>query len=81
MSDLTATRSTAIALADERQAMREGYVFLDKKCLLLAGAMLRELRRFDEAKRRLAALQSQAAAALAAALRRHGLQGLQCYPA
>lgn len=61
--------------------MQEGYVFLDEKCVLLAGAMLRELRRFDEAKGRLRALQSQAAAALAAALGRHGLQGLQCYPA
>lgn len=61
--------------------MREGYIFLDEKCLLLAGAMLRELRRFDEASGKLHALQSQAAKALAAALRRHGLQGLQCYPA
>lgn len=81
MSDITATRSVAIALAEERQAMREGYVFLDEKCLLLAGAMLRELRRFDAANRRLRALQSQAASALAAAVRQHGLQGLQCYPA
>jgi V/A-type H+-transporting ATPase subunit D len=81
VSDITATRSVAIALAEERQAMQEGYAFLDEKCLLLAGAMLRELRRFDEARDRLRALQSQAAAALAAALRRHGLQGLQCYPA
>lgn len=81
MSDVTATRSVAIALADERQAMQEGYVFLDEKCLLLAGAMLRELHRYDQAKVRLRAVQSQAAAALAAALRRHGLQALQCYPA
>jgi len=81
MSDITATRSVAIALAEERQAMREGYIFLDEKCLLLAGAMLRELRRFDAASGRLRTLQSQAAATLAAALRRHGLQGLQCYPA
>ena len=61
--------------------MQEGYVFLDEKCLLLAGAMLRELRRFDEESRRLRALQSQAAAALGAAVKHHGLQGLQCYPA
>jgi V/A-type H+/Na+-transporting ATPase subunit D len=81
MSELTATRSVAIALGEERQAMHEGYVFLDEKCLLLAGAMLLELRRFEAAKGRLRALQSQAAAALAAALGRHGLQGLQCYPA
>jgi V/A-type H+-transporting ATPase subunit D len=81
VSDITATRSVAIALAEERHAMQEGYAFLDEKCLLLASAMLRELRRFDEAKARLRALQSHAATALAAALRRHGLQGLQCYPA
>ena len=81
MSELTATRSVAVALADERRAMQEGYVFLDEKCLLLAGAMLRELRRFDAASVRLRGLQARAAAALAAAVRQHGLQGLQCYPA
>ena len=61
--------------------MHEGYVFLDEKCLLLAGAMLRELRRYDAASAKLRTLQSQAATALARALGRHGLQGLQCYPA
>jgi len=81
VSDYSATRSVAIALADERQAMQEGYVFLDEKCVLLAGAMLRELRRFDQARSSLRALQSQAATALATALGRHGLQSLQCYPA
>lgn len=81
MSDITATRSAVIALAEERRSMQEGYVFLDEKCLLLAGAMLRELRRYDEAREKLRSLQSQAALALAAAVKRHGLQGLQCYPA
>ena len=81
MSEITATRSAAIALAEERRSMQEGYVFLDEKCLLLAGAMLRELRRYDEARAALRALQSHAALALAAAVKRHGLQGLQCYPA
>ena len=81
MSELTATRSVAVALADERRAMQEGYVFLDEKCLLLAGAMLRELRRFEAASVSLRSLQARAAAALAAALRQHGFQGLQCYPA
>jgi V/A-type H+-transporting ATPase subunit D len=81
VSDLTATRSAVIVLGEERRAMQEGYVFLDEKCLLLAGAMLRELRRFDEARGKLRTLQHQAAAALAAAVKHHGLQGLQCYPA
>ena len=81
MSELTATRSALVTLAEDRRTMQEGYVFLDEKCLLLAGAMLRELRRFDAASGRLRALQSQAATALAAAIGHHGLQGLQCYPA
>ena len=81
MSTMTATRSAAIALSEERQAMQEGYVFLDEKCLLLAAAMLGELRSLDAAKLRLAPLQSAAATALAAALARHGLQDLQSYPA
>jgi V/A-type H+-transporting ATPase subunit D len=81
VSDVTPTRSAAIALAEERRAMREGHAFLDEKCLLLAAAMLRELQRFDAALRALQALQADAATALASALERHGLQGLQCYPA
>lgn len=81
MSEITPTRSAAMALRDERRAMQEGYVFLDEKCLLLAGAMLQELRRFDEASAALRALLARSAQALAAAVRRHGLQGLQCHPA
>ena len=72
MTELTATRSVAMALGEERQAMREGAVFLDEKCVLLAGAMLLELRRFEAARATLRALQSRAAATLAAALGRHG---------
>ncbi len=81
MSEITPTRSAAMALRDERRAMHDGYVFLDEKCLLLAGAMLQELRRFDAASAALRGLVARSAQALAAAVRRHGLQGLQCYPA
>jgi V/A-type H+-transporting ATPase subunit D len=81
MSDITPTASAVIALREERRAMQEGHAFLDEKCLLLAAAMLRELRRYDEAMKALRALQATAAAALTAALARHGLHGLQCYPA
>ncbi len=45
MTDITPTRGIALELNDERRAMHEGYVFLDEKCLLLAGEMLRELER------------------------------------
>jgi len=60
--------------------MREGYVFLDEKCLLLAGAMLRELRSYETLRGELRALQREAGLALRSAVARHGLQGLQCYP-
>ncbi len=81
MSDLTPTRSLLIALADERRTMREGYAFLDEKCLLLAGEMLRQVRVHQSLARQIAALSGAARRTLGAALARHGLQGLQVYPA
>lgn len=81
MSDLTPTRSLLIALGDERRTMREGYAFLDEKCLLLAGEMLRQYRQYQAASKALAADVRAARRALAAALARHGLHGLQVVPA
>lgn len=81
MSEATPTRSAALALREQARAMREGHAFLDEKCLVLAGAMLRELRRYDAARGALEALRTAAAGRLAAAIERHGLQGLQCQPA
>jgi V/A-type H+-transporting ATPase subunit D len=81
MSDLTPTRSLAIQLGDERRTMREGYAFLDEKCLLLAGEMLREVRRYRDLARALAATQVAARERLLAAVARHGLHGLQVVPA
>ncbi|HSD41649.1 MAG TPA: V-type ATP synthase subunit D [Burkholderiales bacterium] len=80
MSDITPTRSVVIALKDERRTMHEGYAFLDEKCLLLAGAMLQEVRRFEKLRAELAELQKGALRALQLAAGRHGLQGVQCYP-
>jgi len=81
MAELTPTRSLAIALADERRTMREGYAFLDEKCLLLAGEMLRQVRLWQQRRRRLRADWRAAQRTLRAALARHGLHGLQLYPA
>jgi V/A-type H+-transporting ATPase subunit D len=81
MAEFTPTRSLAIALADERRTMREGYAFLDEKCLLLAGEMLREVRQWQQRKRAFRAAWREAQRALRAAIARHGLQGLQLYPA
>jgi len=80
MSDANPTRSAVIEMKDERRAMQEGYVFLDEKCLLLAGEILRELERHARLQRDFLALHDAAVVALQAAVARHGLQGLQVYP-
>lgn len=80
MSEATPTRSAVIALLEERRAMHDSYVFLDEKCLLLAEAMMKELRRYESLAASLRAALAEASAALHAALARHGLEGLQCYP-
>ena len=80
MSETNPTRSAVIEMKDERRAMHEGYVFLDEKCLLLAGEILRELAQHGLLQRRFIALHDAAAVALQRAVARHGLQGLQLYP-
>lgn len=81
MSETTPTRAAVLELKDEQRAMHEGYVFLDEKCLLLAGEMLRQLAHHAELERRLQAAHEAALSALQAALSRHGLEGLQVQPA
>jgi V/A-type H+-transporting ATPase subunit D len=78
--DITPTRSVVLELKDERRAMHEGYVFLDEKCLLLAGEMLRELARYARLQQAFLVRWDAAIAALQDAVARHGLQGLQVYP-
>jgi len=80
MTDASATRSAVIELKDERRAMHEGYVFLDEKCLLLAGEILRELAHHDQLQRDFLKLHDDALTALRLAVTRHGLHGLQIYP-
>lgn len=80
MSSPTPTRSHLLALREERLAMGEGYAFLDEKCLLLAGAILAELRRHEALATALDAAQRAAATALHGALLHHGLDGLALYP-
>ena len=81
MTDITPTRSVVLEMKEERRAMHDGYVFLDEKCLLLAGEMLRELERYHEHRRRFLAAWKSAIDALQAAVARHGLHGLLVYPA
>jgi V/A-type H+-transporting ATPase subunit D len=81
MNERSPTRAALLELQDERHALREGYVFLDEKCLLLAGEMLRQLGRHATLARTLQAAHEAALDALAAALARHGLDELQLQPA
>jgi V/A-type H+-transporting ATPase subunit D len=80
VSDVSPTRSAVIEMKDERRAMHEGYVFLDEKCLLLAGEILRQLDQHGALQRTFTTLHDAAIAALQTAVARHGLQDLQVYP-
>lgn len=81
MSEASPTRAVVLELKEEQKAMHEGYVFLDEKCLLLAGEILRELARYAELDRALLGAHQAAILALQAAVARHGLDDLQVYPA
>ena len=80
MAEIAATKSAALALADERALMRQGYRFLDEQRLLLAAEMLRALDRHRAAEAQLFEQLGRAQSALRQALQRHGLEGLQAYP-
>jgi len=60
--------------------MREGHAFLDEKCLILAGQMLVQLGRHAALAADLVAAHERAVGALAAAVARHGLEGLSVFP-
>jgi V/A-type H+-transporting ATPase subunit D len=77
----TATRSVLLALRAERAAMAEGFKLLDDKRLLLAAELLRELARYAGLWREFTARGARSKEALREAIERHGLEGLQCYPA
>jgi V/A-type H+/Na+-transporting ATPase subunit D len=79
--DLPPTRIAYLELKEEQEAMGEGYRFLDEKRLILAGAILAELAGYQEALAGFRAGYAKAAAALRAAIRRHGLEGVAVYPA
>ena len=81
MSEVTPTRSAVLELKEERHAMREGHVFLDEKCLLLAGEIVAELRRQAELEADFLSACQRATGALGAAIGRHGLEELLVYPA
>ena len=81
MDDLTPTRSVLLELKEESQSMREAYSFLDEKRMLLAGTLVEQVSRYDEARRAFEQAFELAALALREAIAWHGLESLQCQPA
>jgi V/A-type H+/Na+-transporting ATPase subunit D len=80
MRDAGPTRAALLEMQEERRALHDGHVFLDEKCLLLAGEMLRQLQRHAVLEAALQRAHAAAVDALRAALGRHGLDGLQVQP-
>jgi V/A-type H+-transporting ATPase subunit D len=74
------THAAVLELINEQQVVNEAYVFLDEKRLLLAAELLRQLNLYQQLGEEVDALQTKAKAAMEAAVRHHGLNGLQVYP-
>ncbi len=78
--NLTATRIAFLELGDERRMVREGHALLDEKRMLLAAEILAGVRRYTGLRSEWLGLLRQAREALAAAVRRHGLDGVTSHP-
>lgn len=79
-TETSPTRSAFLELQDERQVVREGYEFLDEKRVILAQEMLRRLEAFQADRARYQTLHAEAVVAIARAVGRHGLDGLEVQP-
>lgn len=77
---ISPTRSAFLELQDERDLIREGYEFLDEKRMIVAQEMLRQLAAWERLRDEYLNLHAQANSALAAAVFRHGFDGLVVYP-
>jgi V/A-type H+-transporting ATPase subunit D len=80
LGEVAATRVALLELRDERRLVQEGYDLLDEKRVLLATAILRELRAYVAADQQLATLWRAAREALAAAVEIHGIDDLTVEP-
>ena len=81
MGEEAASRSVILEHREERRSMAEGHAFLEEKCLLLAGEIVRELARLESLRHEADLAAGAAGTALAAALARHGLEELSVLPA
>ena len=74
------TRAAVLELMNEQVVVKEAYVFLDEKRLLLAAELLHQLKQYRQLEDEIQELHHQANRALQIALEHHGLNGLQVYP-
>ena len=79
-SDRPVSRATLMEIQGDREVIEEGYTFLDEKLVMLAQELLRRLAAYEQARQAFRQRQAAAHAALAAAIGRHGLEGVQVYP-
>lgn len=79
-SDRPVSRATLMEIRADRGVMEEGYDFLDEKLVLLAQELLQRVKAYQHHRQRFRDKQAAAYDALATAIRRHGLEGLQLYP-
>lgn len=80
MNEVTPTRSAYLELREEHQSMGEAYSFLDEKRTLLAAEIIAELREYEVGLQGFYERLHNAMESLREAIRRHGLEGLLCYP-
>lgn len=76
----SASRGQLQELRDEQKVVREGFEFLEQKRMLIAGEIMRELRRHRSLYESFSATHGEALAALGRAIGCHGLEGLAVYP-
>lgn len=80
MADEAPSRNLILEYREERRTMAEGHAFLEEKCLILAGEIVRELALLQALRREAQSAAERAAAALAGAMARHGLEELSVLP-
>ena len=80
MVERPTTRAEAMALADERRLVEQGYEFLDEKRVILAGEIMARLSEWRSLEARREAALIAARDALAAAIRTYGLEAAQLAP-
>ena len=81
MAERSASRAALLALRRERRVIEEGHRFLDERRVALAHELLRRTRAYAEHRAALLRRHEELRRALGDAVGRHGLEGLQVYPA